>query len=175
MVLMEYVKHLIKDRVPALYPHDAQQYMLIVPSMLKTTSKLSEFIFRSPLIRIWATVIGMFTIIRIIQRKLTNPKEHVSRLMYIPINTLGLSFGTTSVTGVRSRAELITTFSLSVFGMLAGLLFSGLLFEQLVTTESVQEITSLIDLSKYPDIPIAYMPGISEETLRHNTNMYILL
>lgn len=111
-----------EDAVP-LYSHDVRPFMLIVPAM--HTSKLSAFLFRSPLIRIWATAIVIFTIVRIIQRKLTNPKESANRLVYIPFNTFGLSFGCTSVTGAKGRSEQITTFFLTVFGILASLLFPG--------------------------------------------------
>lgn len=156
-----------------LYPHEVKTYVLIVPSMLKLESKLSEFIFRSPLIRIWAIAIVMFTLFRITQRKCANPRESANRLVYIPFNTFGLSFGSTSVTGVKSRSELITVFFLSVFGMLAGLLFSGLLFEELTTTESIPQITTLSDLSMYPNIQIIYSPGIARQTLLHDTNMYL--
>lgn len=89
----------------------------------------------------------------------------------MPFNTFGVSFGSTLMTGVRSRFELTTTFFLSVFGLFAGILFSGFLFEQITTTEMVQEITSLNDLSKYPEIVIGYSAEISELVLRHNTNM----
>lgn len=157
--------------VGTVYPYDWRQFVLIVPSMVKTNSKLLEFIFNSPLIRIWLLAIGMFTILRIIQRKVINPSEPLNQIVYIPFNTFGLSFGTTSVTGGGSRSEVIATFFLTLFGMLAGLLFSGLLFEQLTITESVQEITSFSDLTKYPNIEIVHITDVPREALIHNRNL----
>lgn len=112
--------------------------VLIVPSMYETRSTFSDFVFQSPLIRVWITTIIIFTILRTLQWKIVNSKEPVNQLVYISFNTIGLSFGSTSVAGVKSRSELITIFFLSVFGMLA--------------TETIQSITSLNDLCKYPQI-----------------------
>lgn len=154
-----------------LYPHDVKQYILIVPKTYKINSKISELIFKSPLIRIWVTAIAIFSIFRCIQRKLLNPKECGNRLVYILFNTFGLTFGCTSVTGVQSRSEVIATFFLSVFGMLAGLLFSGFLFDQLTTTEHVQLIHNLSDVSKYRRMNIGYMHGVSFQLLTHNITL----
>lgn len=139
-----------------LYPHHFVEYNILVPNdRIDEADTLGKFL-KSPLFSIWASSIGVFSIVRMIFRKLPHWNRIYATtshndLVYIPFNTIGLAFGTTAAHGIQSRAELVLVLYISIFCLLGGILCTGFLFEQLTTVNSVPAINSVNELFEQTD------------------------
>lgn len=152
-----------------LYPHHFTEYVILVPKKLKKEEALGYQLLNSPLFTVWASATAVFSISRILVRKLLSVRstDTTSRndLVYILFNTFGLSFGTTTAHGVHSRAELILVLFVSLFNVLAGVLCAGFLFEQLANTNYVPIINSFEDFFNQSELRLIRpsIPDISSE------------
>lgn len=145
-----------------LYPHKYIEYVIIVPSDIKEQSGIGDMLLKSPLFTVWAIIVGIITLTRMIVRKVlafnNNFDERNSNqnaIIYIVFNTFGLSFGATSVTGAQSRTEKVIVLFLSFFCMVAGILCTGFLLEQVMGVKSEQKINSLEQILLEKDLKVA--------------------
>lgn len=145
---------------PCLYPHDFTEYVILVPNDRIIQSHVMDKLLNSPLFTVWASAIGLFTIIRICMRHFLMVKRicksYVSRndIVYILFNTFGLSFGTTSAHGVHTQTEMIVVFIVSIFCLFAGNLCTGFLFEKLTLGKSSPFINSFQELLSHPEMKL---------------------
>lgn len=147
-----------------LYPHEYTDYLFLVKSEVIESTAASDKLLKSPLLSVWASAIVLFSIARVLVRQVllsrhTDSASH-NDLSYIMFNTFGLSFGSTSVTGLNSRAEMIMVLFISLFSVLAGIFCAGFLFEQLTISNSMQVINSFEDLLKHEEL-ILYRSGVA--------------
>lgn len=150
-----------------LYPHDFTEYVFLVPKSFKEENALWGKLLNSPLFTVWASATAVFTIGRILVRKVLIVRftDNTSRndLIYILFNTFGLSFGTTSAHGVHSRAELILILFVSLFNVLAGVLCASFLFGQFAITNYVPFINSFEEFLSHTELHLIRprIPGFS--------------
>lgn len=142
-----------------LYPHYFADIVLVVPAIKKGKTNISNIILESPLVNVWAKVILIVSCARIFLRLLANANETQNELAYIIFNTFGISFGTTDMTGAKSRPEILLVFFLNLFAILAGCLCSGMLFEQFTFESDTPLINSLDDIANHTEFKMTvYMP-----------------
>lgn len=138
-----------------LYPHTLSHYVVVVPYFGSTTLSLGRILYDSPIFNIWCISVVVFIIVRIIIRKsqrANNGLDH-NKLTYIPFNTIGLSFGTTSAANsLWSRPENIVVFFIGLSSIFTGIFCSGILLQSFVGSISIPNINSLKDLNKYPSL-----------------------
>lgn len=145
-----------------LYPIDYQNYILVVPFLMRAQSTILKSILEFPLLNVWAITIGIFMICRKLVRIILKARK--TYLFELFINTFGLSFGTTFPTNVTSRSETILVLFLSVFSIVANNLCSGYLFQQLSTSTNLPAINSLADLNDFMHIDVYIPTFFSNET-----------
>lgn len=141
-----------------LYPHEIEKFIIVVPNLVQRKSTLFLSILQMPLLNVWALAIIIFSIFRQILRSVLKSKSH--DFNSILLNTFGLTFGTagsSANTTKISNSEQILIWFLSLFGMLASVLCSGMLFQEFVTSSLISSINSLADLGKNAHIEI-WMP-----------------
>lgn len=145
--------------VHGLYPHEMENFVIVVPNKVQRKSTFFQSILQMPLISVWAFTIIIFTIFRKIIRSVMQSENNYFNA--ILLNTLGLTFGTagesTNTTLICSSEQLLIWF-LSLCAMMASNLCSGLLFTEFVTSVQTPSINSLADLGKNSHIEI-YMPS----------------
>lgn len=129
-----------------LYPHNFVEYVVLIPNDRLEHADILEKFLNSPLFSIWASSIGVFALVRVIFRKLAH-WNHVyapasrNDLVYIPFNTIGLSFGMTAPHRIQSRAELVLVLYISLFCLLAGILCTGFtLVNSVLAINSIEEL-----------------------------------
>lgn len=143
-----------------LYPHTFIEYVIVVPSNLKEQSSLGDMLLKSPLISVWTLCVGLITLTRVVIRKLLAFKNDVSTnsshnaYIYIIFNTFGLSFGATSVQGAITKSEKTIVLFLSLFCVVAGILCTGFLLENLIITTAEERINSLEEVFLEDDMYI---------------------
>lgn len=132
-----------------LYPHKIIDIVIIVPSDIKEQSGIGDMLSKSPLFTVWAICVGIITVTRMLVRKLLALNNNLDKrnnnqnaFIYIVFNTFGLSFGATSVQGAESRTEKVIVLFLSIFCIVAGILCTGFMLEQIIETKSEQKINS---------------------------------
>lgn len=149
------------DPATKLYPHRYLEYVIIVPSNFKEQSSIGDKLLKSPLFSVWTLCVGLITLTRIVIRRFfafnynistnSSPNEYI----YIFFNTFGLSFGATTVQGATTKSEKTIVLFLSVFCVVAGILCTGFLLEQVMITKTEQKIDSLEELLLADDMLIA--------------------
>lgn len=152
-----------------LYPHEFTDYVILVKSEFTGNIAISDKLLKSPLLTVWASAIVVFTVARILVRRIllfryTDKTTH-NDYFYILMNTFGLSFGTTSAYRLHSRAEMIIAIFISLFCVLAGIFCAGFLFEQLTVSNPKQVINSFKDLLQHTELELyrAELPGFRGE------------
>lgn len=141
-----------------LYPHDVEEYVIVVPTKLDSNLTLLDYILKSPLLNVWALAILLFTINRKFLQYFTNASKQL-RWSDITIETIGLSFGSTAGRQIANRPERIAILFLSVFSILANILCSSLLFQQLSFVSYKPNILKLCDINKSKHLNV-YYPAI---------------
>lgn len=122
----------------------------MVKSELIEKTAASDKLLKSPLLTVWTSAIVVFSVVRTLVRQILCFRYSRSNdFLYILFNTFGLSFGTTSASGLKSRSEMIIALFISLFSVLAGIFCAGFLFEQLTLSNFVQVINSFDDLLKH--------------------------
>lgn len=141
-----------------LYPHDFVDYVIIVPNDRNEQSTVSNELLSSPLFKVWASSIILFTVMRIMIRKLYPERDiqHTSQnaLIYIFFNTFGLSFGTTSAHGASNLTEKIVVLFVSIFCILSGIFCTGFLLVKMTSSKNVPKINSIAELMEHPELTV---------------------
>lgn len=128
-----------------LYPHDYDNFVIIVPNLLKEHNNLINIIIDSPLVNVWAITICIVTIVRCIFKYIL---KNSNDWMYTFIETYGISFGTTSAAKSTKLSDQIIVLFLSIFSLIAGIFCSGILFQQYATVSFEPRINTLDDIAK---------------------------
>lgn len=148
-----------------------EKYIIVVLNKLERKLTLFLSVLEMPLISVWTIAIIIFAFLRKVLRSVLNSEyKHFGTIF---LYTFGLSFGTAGnsnyTTHTSSSERLLLSF-LSIFAMLAGILYSGMLFNEFSTSLLVPSINSLEDLGKNPHIEI-WMPlefdNSTETLLQH--------
>lgn len=144
-----------------LYPHKFVEYVIIVPSDIKEHLGIGDMLLKSPLFTVWAICVGVITLSRMVIRRLfafnsqfDKRNSSQNAFVYIFFDTFGLSFGATSAQGAESKTEKAIVLFLSIFCIVAGILCTGFLLEQLIETKAEQKINSLEQLIFEEDLDI---------------------
>lgn len=147
--------YMVHDNDPfLLYPYDMVKYVMIVPNIQGYKIKTMGALLKSPLITVWAISILLFSLMRLLIRKIKKQIQNCNSLVYIVFNTFGLLFATTSVTDVNERSERMLTVFISFYSLLSSIGCSSFLFTQLTFGFDFPLINTVADLLQYEQINI---------------------
>lgn len=138
-----------------LKPHTVSKFAIIVPYFGSSSVSLGQIMYDSPLFNIWCALVACFIIARVIIKSCPPFKRNLNELVYIPFNTIGASFGTTSAENVRSSSENLIVLLIGISSLFTGTFCSGILLQSFVESTSIPFINSLYDLEKYPTLRFA--------------------
>lgn len=151
-----------------LYPHKQENFVLIVPNYQREQSALWHTFATSPLFSIWCSTITMFTVVRYLLQKIHG--RHRVPFDRIAYETCGLSFGWVIVASASSRAERLLNIFISMFAILSGIFFSGLLLQQFAFTQQVPLINTFEDLKAMQRMTIMIPMGLEVNQDMWNPN-----
>ncbi|KAJ6641349.1 hypothetical protein Bhyg_06286 [Pseudolycoriella hygida] len=159
-----YMMH-VKDRdLTYLYPHDMDNFIIIVPKRFKSETKYDQ-IFKSPLILVWAPVAAIVSIVRFIFNKIWRTDKNIADISFETFGlSLGLSFGAT----ISSAAENFLLWCFCLGTMLSGMLLSSEMFRGFAMQHDILTINNLKDLETSG--LIVYMPFFIEPVESFFTN-----
>lgn len=141
-----------------LYPHEFENYVMVVPNILQEKSTILKSILEFPLLSVWTITICIIFLCRTAIRKLCTSSAS-NDWIEIFFNTFGLSFGMSGATNVLNTAERVLILFLSIFTILSSNLCTSILFNQQFTTVAyMPSINAFCDLDKYPVLEV-YMPA----------------
>lgn len=147
-----------------LYPHDVENYVLVVPNIRQKDLTIWQSILNFPLLNVWALVIAIFCIFRKSIRLIYKSRQQsVTEIFF---NTFGLSFGTTDPSNVNTFPENTLILFLGIFCVLAGNLCTGYLFQQMTVFDYKPEINHLTDLNKYPNLSVYMRKPYNERIIK---------
>lgn len=135
-----------------LIPHTTGVYVVIVPYLGSSSISLSAVLYDSPLFTVWCACLIYFVVVRLVIRCFHSIEINRNELIYIPFNTIGLSFGTTAAGSVRTRSESIVIVFIAISSIFTGILCSGILLQSFVVSSSRPTINSLEDIYKFPNL-----------------------
>lgn len=147
-----------------MYPHRIESYVIVVPTEYNEKSEILNYIIESPLFNIWMVTIILISIVRVLLQYFIHSKIQAIQVWF---ETIGITFGTTGGPVIHNRPERILILFLSIFSIISGIFFSGLLFKQFTISSYMHTINSLQDLKQYADIPI-YVPEDFDDKLELN-------
>lgn len=144
-----------------LYPHRESRYVDLVPKRIEKYYISFNDIIKSPLLCVWAVALILFSILRKLfqfiygQRFFGHRKEtHISSIVF---ESIGLLFGTTGLwNNINNKPETVLTLFLSIFGMIASIFCTGILFDQFSADLFTLTINSIEDLGKNESIIIYF-------------------
>ncbi|XP_037048569.1 uncharacterized protein LOC119083053 [Bradysia coprophila] len=125
-----------------LYPHDTDNFILIVPRRVKSKTDYSN-ILESPLIFVWGPVNVVATIARLIFNKVGQTEK---KLTDIYIQTFGLSLGMSFSGTVLTAAEKMFLWWFCLGTMLSGMLLSSEMLQGFALQRDVPLINNLKEL-----------------------------
>ncbi|KAJ6647652.1 Cytochrome P450 6d1 [Pseudolycoriella hygida] len=125
-----------------LYPHDTDHYILIVPRRYKSKTEY-DFIFKSPLLLVWAPMTAIVAIMRFLFKKI---KKTDKTLVGISLETFGLSLGMSFSDTVSSAAENFLLWCFCLGTMLSGMLLSSEMFRGFALHVDILAINNLEEL-----------------------------
>lgn len=120
-----------------------QKLVIIVPLEWKSWSITT--LVKSPLFNVWTAAIITVTFLRMGLQKCIYHRQSRS-LLDLFFDTFGLIFGTASGRPIDNRPERMLMLFLAFGALLAGILCTGILFEQFTTKQRTPTINSLSDL-----------------------------
>lgn len=131
-----------------IYPHDYIEYVIVVANRKATTSVILLSIVRSPLISVWSIVIVVVTVFRVVFQKLTGRIRTTTQRSWSDLffDSMGRAFGTNIIATINHRPERVLLLGMSFFSVLAGIICSGMLFENCSTYQYSQIVNSIDDL-----------------------------
>lgn len=132
--------------------------MVLVPNYRREESALWHSFATSPLFSIWCSTITLFTIVRFLMQKVN--RRHQVPFHRIAYETCGLSFGWVIVSSASSRAERLLNIFISLFAILSGIFFSGLLLQQFAFTDRLPVINTFEDLKAVQRMTIMIPLGL---------------
>lgn len=146
-----FLSDVIRNRIyiKGVVPYRYVKYVIVIPRDLQTTSMLWQSIIRSPLFSVWSLTIIMFTGLRKLLQYLTGFSGTIGEIFF---DTFARSFGMAGYQRINNRPEKILMLFLSFVALLAGIIFSGMFFEQITVVQSQPTIRTLkaLEASKLP-------------------------
>lgn len=141
-------------------PYRYVKYVVVVPRTLETASMDWQSVIRSPLFCVWSTMIFLFTALRKLLQHFAGPTDTISDIFF---DTFAMSFGMAGHRRIHNRPERILLTFLYFVAMLAGIICSGMLFNQFTMAQGKASINTLKELeaSKLPIMmPDCFGPGV---------------
>lgn len=152
-----------------LYPHSFDPYVLIVPTQYQSASKLFQLMMYNNVSNIWVVAILSFTLVRkLCQHYGSVGRAHrrpASAWTTIYFQTVGVSFGGTGQQP-KNRSEAIAMLFLTLFALLGGIMYSGMIFAQFSTSDQSPTIQSVAQLVQRTDVELVLPRGLNA-SLRH--------
>lgn len=105
-------------------------------------------IFQSPIMTLWAPLSIFYTIIRAILRRLSASNRKYKSIIDLYFDTFSLTLGVNSALRTYGSAEKIMNLFISIFAILSGIFFTGMLFQKFSVSSFKPHINSLDDLAK---------------------------
>lgn len=137
-----------------LYPHTMLNYVVIVPN-----DKITKIIMITDLINYSEGMVLIFVLLRFLIRIMSLVPNDVCRSS-IWIDTMGMAIGFSSHGSdtIKNRPERILVFTVSVFAILIGTLYSGIAYQQITERKSilVNSIENVIQLKMQVYAPIEF-------------------
>lgn len=134
-----------------LYPHAYEQFVFVVPNRIAI--KLQHFNLFEAIIfaNIWLIPIIIYTILRYYNQQI--PFRHLGTKYFnwfdMCFNSFQMTiFGIANIINVRNKVESVLVIFLSIFSLLASILFSGYLFQLYSSSSTYSEINSIADLKR---------------------------
>lgn len=143
-----------------LVPHRTADYVVIVPYMAGSNESLANLLYESHLFNVWCISLVAFIIARIFLRHCHSSLRSINELIYIPINTIGVSFGTTSADPTKSRPERIVILFVAISSIFTGMFCADILLQTFIASPLRPLINSLEDVEKF-------------ESLKYTSNMFV--
>ncbi|KAJ6643158.1 hypothetical protein Bhyg_08114, partial [Pseudolycoriella hygida] len=131
----------IKDNT-FLYPHDTDNFVLIVPSRFRSKTQYDQ-ILKSPLVLVWAPVSAIVAIIRYVFNKIRKTDKD---LVDISLETFGLSLGMPFNATISSAAENLLLWFFCLGTVLSGMLLSSEMFQGFAMQLDILTINNLEEL-----------------------------
>ncbi|KAJ6643880.1 hypothetical protein Bhyg_08845 [Pseudolycoriella hygida] len=125
-----------------LYPHDTDNFILIVPRRFQSTTEY-DHILKSPLILVWAPIVAIVAIIRFVFNKIRKTDK---RLVDISLQTFGLSLGMSFTARISTAAENLLLWCFCLATMLSGMLLSTSMFQGFALQLDILTINNLEEL-----------------------------
>lgn len=138
----DYIRTLrLKDNT-FLYPHDMDNFVIVVPKRLKSKIEYGQ-ILKSSLIFVWAPVTITAAIVRYIFNKLKKTDRNIVDLY---LQTFGLSLGMSFNGVIKNAAENLLLWWFCLATMLSGMLLSSSMFEGFALQVDIPTINNLKEL-----------------------------
>ncbi|KAJ6643889.1 hypothetical protein Bhyg_08854 [Pseudolycoriella hygida] len=125
-----------------LYPHDTDNFILIVPKRFKSKTDYDQ-IFKSPLILVWVPAVATVATMRLIFNKIRRIDK---KLVEIFLQTFGLSLGVSFKAAISSAAENLLLWCFCLGTMLSGMLLSSSMFQGFALHLNILAINNLDEL-----------------------------
>lgn len=151
-----YLDTLHKKDWTFLYPHDSDNFIMVVPKRFKSLTEYDQ-ILKSPLIFVWAPVTIVTAITRYIFNKI---KKTAKNVVDIFMQTFGLSLGMSFSSIISSAAENLLLWWFCLGTMLSGMLLSSSMFQGFALQLDILTINNLKEL-EMSGLPV-YYPKHSE-------------
>lgn len=144
-----------------MYPHKQENYVVLVPNYRREQSALWHTFATSPLFSIWCSTISLFAVVRyFLQRASRVPRRERVPFDRIAYETCGMSFGWTIISSASSRPEKLLMIFISLFAVLSGIFFSGMLLQQFAFTNVLPTINTFKDLQAVQRMTIMIPIGL---------------
>ncbi|KAJ6643877.1 hypothetical protein Bhyg_08842 [Pseudolycoriella hygida] len=125
-----------------LYPHDMDNFILIVPKRFKSKIEYGQML-KSPLILVWAPVVALVTITRLIFNKILKTDKNP---VDVSLQTFGLSLGMSFKAAISSATENLLLWTFCLGTMLSGMLLSSSMFQGFALQLDILTISNLEEL-----------------------------
>lgn len=139
-----------------LYPHDTDNYIVIVPKIFKSNTDYTH-ILNSPLLYVWMPVVTVVAVTLFIFKKVKKTNQKFIDIFF-QIFALSLSNSFESVES--SGAENLLLWWLCMGTMLSGMLLSSMMFQGFTVQTNILTITNLVEL-QMSGLPV-WAPSVSE-------------
>ncbi|KAJ6643878.1 hypothetical protein Bhyg_08843 [Pseudolycoriella hygida] len=125
-----------------LYPHDTDNFILIVPRRHKSKIEYDQ-ILKSPLILVWTPLVAIVAVTRFIFNKIRKTDRSI---VAIALETFGLSLGMSFSAAISSKAKNLLLWCFCLGTMLSGMLLSSSMFQGFALQLDILTINNLKEL-----------------------------